>query len=82
MSTVSELKYARLSTLDAALSGMFIGGLAGLPMAIYMAGLILMGGYFFYPGMAISTFVFWHILPYPAYTGYCIRSGQITFLWF
>jgi hypothetical protein len=61
MSTVNELKYARLSTLDAALSGVFIGGLAGLPMAIYMAGVILMGGYFFYPGMAISTFFLAHL---------------------
>lgn len=61
MSTVNEMRYTRLSAVDAAVSGGFIGALAGLPMAVYMAAVILVGGYFFYPGMAISTFVLAHI---------------------
>jgi hypothetical protein len=67
MSTVNELRYEHLSTLDAALSGIFIGGLAGLPMAIYLVAAVLVGGYFFYPGMAISTFFLVHLAVSGAY---------------
>jgi hypothetical protein len=61
MRTTSDLTYTRLSAGDAALSGILIGGLAGIPMAVYMAAAVLLGGFLFYPGMAISSFVLIHI---------------------
>lgn len=61
MRTTSELTYTRMSALDAALSGLFIGALAGIPMAVYMAAAVLLGSYIFYPGIAISSFVVMHV---------------------
>jgi hypothetical protein len=61
MRTTSDLTYASLSAGEAALSGILIGGLAGIPMAVYMAAAVLLGGFIFYPGMAISTFVLMHL---------------------
>ena len=61
MRTTSDLTYASLSASEAALSGILIGGLAGIPMAVYMAAAVLLGGFIFYPGMAVSTFVLMHI---------------------
>jgi hypothetical protein len=61
MRTTSDLTYVRLSIGDAALSGILIGGLAGIPMAVYMAAAVLLGGFLFYPGMAISSFVLIHL---------------------
>jgi hypothetical protein len=62
MRTTSDLTYTRLSAGDAALSGILIGGLAGIPMAVYMAAVVLLGGFLFYPGMAISSFVLMHLV--------------------